>query len=155
MDHPAELELIEWVAGRLTPERAAAIETHLAACDPCRHKASAQRQTWDAMGDWTVTPRAHHLWSCVEARLRDTSGHVRRERTGWPWMVVRAAAAILLAAAVGHVAGRWVRSRTVGPPSTTTFAEALHLDALGAESPVGLTAAMRPLMPGLLKEDIR
>ncbi len=155
MNHPTELELIEWTAGRLEPERARAVHAHVAVCEACARTAAAQRDTWDALGNWTVTPPACDLWPAVEAQLEGTSAPARAGRPSWPRTAVRAAAAILLAAAVGHVAGRWVRSRVGEPAVAVAFAESLHLDALGDGSAVGLSSALQTLVPDYLKEDVR
>ena len=155
MNHPTELELIEWTAGRLESERAQAVRAHVAVCEPCARTARAQRDTWDALGNWTVTPPARDLWPAVEAQLEGTSAPARAGRPSWPRTVFRAAAAVLLAAAVGHVAGRWVRSRVGKPPVATAFAESLHLDEFGGESAVGLSTALQTLVPDYLKEDVR
>ena len=155
MNHPTELELVEWTAGRLEPERAEAVRAHVADCEACARTASAQRDTWDALGDWTVTPPACDLWPAVEARLEGTSAPARAVGRGWFRTVFRAAAAILLAAAVGHVAGRWVRSRVGEPPVEVAFVESLHLEALAGESAVGLSSALQTLVPDDMKEDVR
>ncbi|HUU91661.1 MAG TPA: hypothetical protein VM238_10665 [Phycisphaerae bacterium] len=155
MNHPTELELIEWTAGRLERERAEAVGAHVADCEVCARTASAQRDTWDALGDWTVAPPACDLWPAVEARIEGTSAPARAVGPSWPRTVFRAAAAILLAAAVGHVAGRWVRSRMGKPPVEAAFVESLRLDALGGESAVGLSTALQTLVPDYLKEDVR
>ena len=154
-DHPTELELIEWVADRLETERAEAVQAHVAACDACRQKASAQREAWDNAGGWDVRPPARDLWPAVEARLRDDRHAAQVNRPGWPRVAIRAAAAVLLAAAVGHVAGRLVRSRGGQSPPPTAFVQSLHLDALGGKSAVGLSDALQALMPEYSKEDIR
>jgi len=155
MNHPSELELIEWAAGRLEPERARAVHAHVAVCEACARTAAAQRDTWDALGDWTVAPPACDLWPAVEAQLEGASAPARAGRPSWPRTVFRAAAAIVLAAAVGHVAGRWVRSRVGKPPVAVAFAESLHLEALASESAAGLSTALQTLAPDYLKEDVR
>jgi len=155
MNHPTELELIEWTAGRLEPERAQAVRAHVAVCEACARTAATQRDTRDALGDWTVTPPARDLWPAVEAQLEGTAAPARAGRPSWPRTAVRAAAAILLAAAVGHVAGRWVRSRVGKPPVEAAFVESLHLEALAGESAVGLSSALQTLVPDDLKEDLR
>jgi anti-sigma factor RsiW len=155
MNHPTELELVEWTAGRLEPERARAVHAHVAVCETCARTAAAQRDTWDALGNWTVTPPACDLWPAVEAQLEGTSAPARAGRPSWLRTAVHAAAAILLAAAVGHVAGRWVRSRVGEPAVEVAFVESLHLEALAGESSVGLSTALQTLVPDDLKEDVR
>ena len=62
-------------------------------------------------------------------------------RPPWPARLARAAAAALLAAGIGHLAGRLARPAPPppAPVQPRQVAGAMHLDVLAAESPAGLS----------------
>jgi len=154
MDHPNDLELVEWAGGRLPPDRAAAVGAHVAGCRPCRARADALAQTAGALDGWQVDAGGRDVWPAVEARIRRESRAAPDGRTGWVAVVLRAAAAILVAAVIGHAAGRLARPVIMAGRDGPGYAAArdaaareLHLDALASESPVGLRSALPVLLP--------
>ena len=109
MAHVEGSELIKYVAGELPQPQRARVDEHLAACRPCRDRQRQISQTWRVLGDWQVEPLESDLADAVNVA-------VRREReagTGQPaaWrrasVLLRAAAAILVAVGIGHLAARW------------------------------------------------
>jgi anti-sigma factor RsiW len=48
--------LVEYAAGKLEPESAAAVESHLAECSRCHALASAQASLWKTLDAWETPP---------------------------------------------------------------------------------------------------
>jgi anti-sigma factor RsiW len=48
--------LMDYCAGKLAPQAAAALEEHLAVCADCRRWAESQRAVWAALGGWGAPP---------------------------------------------------------------------------------------------------
>ena len=151
MEHLKDIELMEWAAGRAPAEERAAAEAHLAACPECQGRLDAARQTWQVLGQWQVTAGRDLADSVLDAAGRQTQlppVPVWR-RVASP--VLRAAAAILLAAGIGHAAGRWAWPRLAGSPPIVAEADelaaakALSLDVLAQHSVANLAEAVLDL----------
>ena len=161
MDHLKDLELVEWACGRLPPERAASAASHMAGCGLCRARADAFVRTAETLGRWQVDASGRDIWPATEAVLRRGGRSAPARRTGWFAAGLRAAAAVLLAAVIGHVAGRLARpvimAIRAGPDAAAArdaAARELHLDVLASESPVGfVNGALPVLLPADAGED--
>ncbi|HUW82625.1 MAG TPA: zf-HC2 domain-containing protein [Phycisphaerae bacterium] len=126
MPHVTDSELIKHVAGELPQPQRARVDEHVAACRPCRDRQREISQTWEVLGDWQVEPLATDLADAVQG----TASRQHQAATNRParWqrrasVLLRAAAAILVAVALGHLAGRW----TAPSPSDTASAGADRL----------------------------
>ncbi|MBM4037181.1 MAG: hypothetical protein FJ290_01590 [Planctomycetes bacterium] len=141
MSHLREAELVELAAGRLEPPARSAAEAHVGGCAECRARLDAAHRAWQALGSWEVTA-GHDLADAiveVAGRQAQVPAVPAWRRAIGP--VLRAAAAVVLAAGIGHVAGRWaVPSRVSLPPvaDERAAAEALSLDVLALQSAAGL-----------------
>ena len=144
MDHLTDMDLIEWAAGRLPDGRRDEVDAHLAACAECRQRGRQFAGTWRALGGWDVGTDGRNLSARVAARARRRNVPLR---SGLLRRVAGAAAAIVLAAAMGHLAGQWRLSATApdsgtsGPvtPDEAAVTATLHLHAFGIGSPAGLS----------------
>jgi anti-sigma factor RsiW len=132
MEHPGELELLEWRVGRLPADRAVSVEAHVAECDACRRAADRLAGAWGAMDALDPAPAGRDQWAAIDARL----DREPQRTPSWLGVALRAAAAVVVAAAVGHWAAGWARP----VPATTEGAviDALHLAVLSNETPAGL-----------------
>ena len=148
MEHLRQIDLIELASERLCADRRADAEVHLAACAECRERLDAVRQTWQTLGKWRVAAGRD-----LEAEIVRAAGRQAQTPPIPAWRrraspVIRVAAAILLAAGIGHAAGRWARPQSTGSPPVLTeaderaAAEALSLDILAQQSAAGLAEAV-------------
>jgi len=84
-------ELVEFLDGRLPPDRAGAVRDHLAGCAACREEARRHEASWDLLGKaGTLEPPGDFLQS-VRRRIR------RSRILRFASAVAAAAAAILIA----------------------------------------------------------
>jgi len=149
MEHMPDCDLIELAGGQLDDQRRPAVEEHLLDCAECRERFRQLRRTWLALGDWRVSAAGRDLWPAVEAEL------VRRRKKAfplWRWLL-SAAAAILPAAAIGHVVARLGPFGRATTPAGITEADeraaarSLALHALADSSPAGIAHAVLNATP--------
>ena len=140
MEHPSDIELTEFGAGKLPEVDRQAIHCHVEQCGDCRDRLAALKATSDVLAQWRPSTADRDLWPAVASRLV-------RKKLRPPWYrrtAVQLAASVAIAAALGHGAGRLAAP---GPsPATEARAPAeeqmqryLYLDALGPRLPVGMT----------------
>ncbi len=100
-DHEREAALLSAYAdGEIPPERAAAVEAHLAACSACRDELAALRRFDLVMGSLRLREAPPEAWEA----FRDRLGERRGRRLGWVLLAAGSAVTGLWAAAVGVVA---------------------------------------------------
>ena len=125
MPHVKDSELIKYVAGELPQPQRARVDEHVAACGRCKDRQRQISQTWEVLGDWQVEPLASDLADAVSVAVRREREAGTRQPAGWrrASVLLRAAAAILVAVGLGHLAARW----TAPSPSDTASAGADRL----------------------------
>jgi len=109
MPHVRDSELIKYVAGELPQRQRARVDEHVAACTYCRDRQRQISQTWRVLGDWQVEPLESDLADAVSVAVRREREAAARQPAGWrrASVLLRAAAAILVAVGLGHLAARW------------------------------------------------
>lgn len=143
MEHPSDVEIAEFDAGRLTEADRQAIHHHVEQCGGCRDRLAELKATSEAMKQWHPPAESKDLWPEVASRLL-------LKKPGPPWyrrVPLQLAASVAIAAAIGHGAGRL--AATGSSPATEAQMPAeeqiqhyLHLDSLGPRLPVGMTNAI-------------
>jgi len=151
MDHRdiTDIDLLEYLAGRLPPDRRAAVEARAAGSESVRRRLDELRGTWDALGRWEVDASDRDLLPGVLARVERERTLVVRLPSRWR-AVARVAAMWLVAVAVGVGAGRYVVSqrRPTEQDGATAAVEdedvvqALYLDAIGSGDALGLVQSV-------------
>lgn len=126
MDHLTDSQLAAHVQGNLAPHEAAAMAAHLRDCADCQQRLTGLESVWGHLGTWTPPPPTRDLEARILAALPARSA----VRKGHGWLrSIRVAAALLLAAGIGHAAGRFAwRPAVDNPPDAEAAAAALHLD---------------------------
>ncbi len=149
MEHVSDSELIALLGGHLGPDRAGAVFEHCAACRRCAARRDELAQTWDALGAWEVA-----LDRDLTDRILDGAAGRSRHAVLRPGVIVKVAAAVLLAAGLGHVAGRFTASapREKRPGTETEMARVEPEQAAAALFLEVLDGAGRPGMAGALFE---
>jgi len=144
----SDLDLLEYIAGRLDAKRRQEIDTLLRDRARDRERLAALRCTWDVMGQWDVQTGEHDLVPQVMDKI--ASRQTRMTRLTTRQTIAKIAAMWLIAVGGGFAAGRIALSRRTTVPSPDEsapalvleqdVAEALHLDVLGGA--VGLAHTM-------------
>ncbi len=123
MDHLTDRQLLALVQGELVPEEAQT--AHIQDCATCQQRLAALKSVWGHLGAWSPPPPPQDLETRLLAALP-----VRPPVHQGQWLrSLRVAAALLLAAGIGHAAGRlaW-RPAVANPADADAAAAALHLD---------------------------
>ena len=138
MEHIKEIELTEFVAGRLTVSRSEEIAKHLAECPECSKRSREADKLWNTLGQWNVDTAGHDITS----RIFDSAKALQSDRKqdkqpniikGDFWVdILRVAASIIIAVALGQKIGKLSAGQTT-PPSVQTQAMPKYIAALGLE----------------------
>jgi hypothetical protein len=132
MEHTKDMDLIEFVAKRLDPDRENAVLRHLENCSVCRDKLADLQGTWDVLGAWEASPASHRGLerSVSTGPQADTARSHRVIRFPSLATVARVAASMIVVAAIGYVGGRGsvgeaAAAERFGPPE---YISALSLE---------------------------
>ena len=138
MKHVNDIEMIEYVAGKLTASRNEEVREHMAACEECSERWRKAVEVWNALGQWSVDTADHDVAGRItaiaeeEERSRKQYRKARDLRIGFLPAVVRVAASIIIAVGVGHKLGKY--SVTGSTPKTAASENRPeYLAALGLE----------------------
>jgi len=131
MPHVTDSELIKYVAGELAQPQRARVDEHVGACRSCRDRQRQISQAWELLGDWQVKPLEADLADAVSVAVRREREAGARQPTGWrrASVLLRAAAAILVAVGLGHLAARWTAPSPSGPVTSSVDRLAQPIDA--------------------------
>jgi len=122
MKHVNDIELIEYVAGKLTASRNEEVREHMAACKECSDRWREAVEVWKTLGQWSVDTAEHDVTQRItakaeeEERSRKQHKNARELQIGFLPAVVRVAASIIIAVGVGHKLGKY--SVTGSTPKT-------------------------------------
>ena len=150
MDHLTNRELLEMVSGASPESARETVEAHASQCPHCRARLTELSETWELLGKWQLPTHTPDLSDRIVSKAVSEAA-----RGGWPQLLgsllAKAAAAVLLAAAVGYGLGWTLRpkpqagpSHSLGRTGEDNSVQALDLYALGSSS-VGLADSL----PGL------
>ncbi len=138
MKHVNDIELIEYVAGKLTASRNEEVREHMAACKECSDRWREAVEVWNALGQWSVDTADHDVTQRItaiaeeEERSRKQHKNARDLQIGFLSTMVRVAASIIIAVGVGHPLGKYsVRGNT--PRAAASENGPAYLAALGLE----------------------
>lgn len=139
-----DTQLIRLVAGELSSGERATCIAHIETCAHCRQRLEAQQQAWEMLGQWGVDLPPGGFTVDVNRPL----GRIEPVLAGFPRHSWRMAAAVMLAAGAGVVAGLVVPSTSTSIAAAEVphdqVVEQLGLDEL-AESSGALEALLAPV----------
>ncbi len=146
MEHITDIQMTDLLGGHVQPELREEIEQHLAACQACRAQYEQFAEVWGAMGQWEPACPDVDLRQRVLMRARENAGAgIFATRPRWVSVVLKAAAVIVIAVGVGHLAGRWGRTAPLPLPTPSIgelqqrTASSLYLDMFESGTPGGLS----------------
>jgi len=138
MEHINDIELQEYVSGRLPEARVLQVRQHLAGCDVCESRYKDAVDLWHALGHWRVDPSGHEIADRIETLVAESESRRWAGRVkiipfirSFP-AALRIAAAIIISIAGGHLLGRYsVSQKTKVLPVTQE--KPRYIAALGFE----------------------
>jgi len=113
MKHINEIELREYVAGKLNALGNEKVREHLEACKECSVRWRKAVELWNTLGQWSVDTAGHDVAGRITAlanqaeRKQEQSEKTHILRIGFLPAVIRIAASIIIALGVGHKLGRY------------------------------------------------
>jgi anti-sigma factor RsiW len=138
MEHINDIELIEYVGGRLAARRHKQLQQHISICPDCAERWQEAVCTWDTLAEWDVDTAAHSVAARVEAlaatdrprRRRSWSAYLpRRNLFG---LVFRVAASIIIGIGFGYILAKWTGPEHA-PANAASGNAPKYVNALGLE----------------------
>ncbi len=118
MEHIRDIELIEFVAGHLDSDRAAAVRAHGEHCPECALKLRELGRTWNLLGAWEVATAQPGPDRAMPAAAPDRAPAIWRLGPRQISVALRIAAAVAVVAGAGYGMGRWTARPTRSQAST-------------------------------------
>lgn len=139
--HPTELQLIEWIRGRLPDGDADELAQHLRECPTCGQLRDELQTIHGAMESWRELPKPVD----IEERVRRAINVSESQREpAWPWWVRSAsvAASVVLSVVTGHLLARAATAAETDSAQSSvsiqTIEQDLQLEALASADRDGL-----------------
>jgi len=113
MKHVNEIELIEYVAGKLNALGNEKVREHLEACKECSVRWRKEVEVWNTLGQWSVDTAGHDVAGRITALAEEAEREQKQGekthvlRVGLLPVVLRVAASIIIAVGVGHKLGKY------------------------------------------------
>ena len=135
MKHINEIELREYVAGKLNALGNEKVREHLEACKECSVRWRKAVELWKSLGQWSVDTAGHDVAGRITAiaeREQRQSEKTHILPIGFLPVVLRIAASIIIAVGVGHKLGNYsVTGNVPAEPASQNSPE--YLAALSLE----------------------
>jgi anti-sigma factor RsiW len=138
MKHVNDIELMEYVAGKLNALGNEKVREHLEACKECSVRWRKALEVWNTLGQWSVDTANHDVAGRItaiaeeEERGRKQHKNARKLQIGFLPVVLRIAASIIIAVGVGHKLGNYSVTGNV-PKDPGSHNNPEYLAALGLE----------------------
>lgn len=142
MQHPTDIQMMEFVGGHLPPDQHDRVIEHLASCQACRSRHQELTDVWDVLGEWDLPPGEHDLQERVLAAA-GAGATIRFQGLWRQWTLttLKAAASVVLAVGVGYAAASWDRPSPEPTPENVEqrVVASLYLDTFESGTPAGLS----------------
>ena len=104
MEHINDMQMLDMLGGHVQADEHESLLAHIAQCSNCRQRLNELRQTWDDLGALEIDTSGIDLLENLTSAIQHRSRHIDFLSIRG---LTRIAASILLAAVIGHVAGRF------------------------------------------------
>ena len=140
MDHPVELEILNYLGGYLSESETRRVEEHLDQCHACRRVLADCQETWNALGQARIDTSGHDLVERIMEKLSASPVEsTPKAKSDKRWLTMtRIAACLGLAVVLGHLVGVWSMQKPTAYWQTRA-AEAIYLEALAPRSATGFS----------------
>jgi len=147
MEHLSDIELIEYVAGRLPATKSKQARQHIAQCNECSSRWKDTLEVWNTLGQWHIDTSAHQVADRVLVSAAKIERDRRQRRTAFIPLrksvvaALRIAAAIIITISGGYLLGKYSVRRNALEVSAAD-GEPRYIAALGFEWSSELTWAV-------------
>ena len=133
MEHINDTQMLDMLGGHVQADEQESLLAHVAQCSNCQQRLNELRQTWDDLGALKIDTSGVDLLENLTSAIHHRSRHVDFLSIRG---LTRIAASILLAAVIGHVAGRFSTQKSTEEWGLAT-AQASFLQVLSPGSSTG------------------
>lgn len=103
MEHITDTQMLDMLGGHVKADEQESLLAHMAQCSNCQQRLDELRQTWDDLGALEIDTSGIDLLENLTSVINHRNRHINFLSIQG---LTRIAASILLAAVIGHVAGR-------------------------------------------------
>ena len=113
MEHINDIELVEYVAGKLAMPRYKEVQGHISNCDECARRRQEMVRTWDTLAKWDIDTTSHRMTGSIQAmtgKVGRFEGHAYTHHLPlrrFFAVIFRVAASIIIGISFGHLVGKW------------------------------------------------
>ena len=104
MEHITDTQMLDMLGGHVQADEKESLLAHMAQCSNCQQRLDELRQTWDDLGALEIDSSGIDLLENLTSAINHRSWYIDFLSTR---VLTRIAASILLAAVIGHTAGRF------------------------------------------------
>ena len=133
MEHINDTQILDMLGGHVQADEQESLLAHMAQCSNCQQRLNELRQTWDDLGTWEIDTSEIDLMENLTSAIHHRSRHINFLSIRG---LTRIAASILLAAVIGHVAGKFSTQKSAEEWGLAT-AQASFLEVLSPDSSTG------------------
>ena len=133
MEHINDIMMIDLLGGHVQADEKESLLAHMAQCSNCQQRLNELRQTWDDLGALEIDTSGIDLLPKLTSAIHHRSRHINFLSIQG---LTRIAASILLAVAIGHVAGKFSTQKSTEQWGLAT-AQASFLEVLSPGSSTG------------------
>ena len=133
MEHINDTQMLDMLGGHVQADEQESLLAHIAQCSNCQQRLNELKQTWDDLGAWEIDTSGIDLLPNLTSAIHHRSQHINFLSIRG---LTRIAASILLAAVIGHVAGKFSTQKSTEQWGLAT-AQASFLEVLSPGSSTG------------------
>ena len=133
MGHINDAQMLDMLSGHVPADEQESLLAHMAQCSNCQQRLNELRQTWDDLGALDIDTSRLDLLPNLTYAIHHRSRHINFLSIQG---LTRIAASILLAAVIGHVAGKFSTQKSTEEWGLAT-AQASFLQVLSPGSSTG------------------
>ena len=147
MKHINDIELIQYVGGKLAMPRHKEVQDHISNCDECAQRWQEMVRTWDTLAKWDVDTASHSMTGSIQAmagKVRRSEGHAYTHHLplrGFFAKIFRVAASIIIGISFGHLVDKWNISNE-NPRTEVSIEVPKYVRALALECSTGFVQSM-------------
>jgi len=105
-----DIEIMDFISGKLEPERRNEVQEHISSCTQCSERVQESSMLWDTLGQWDIDITDHNIADKVIASAQE-SVQIRKHpkllnKRDFLIDVLKIAASIIIAIGIGQKLGK-------------------------------------------------
>ena len=133
MEHVNDTQMLDMLSGHVQADEQESLLAHIPQCSNCQQRLNELKQTWDDLGAWEIDTSGIDLLPNLTSAIHHRGWYINFLSLRG---LTRIAASILLAAVIGHAAGKFSTQKSTEEWGLAT-AQASFLQVLSPGSSTG------------------